>query len=632
MSLLSPGTELKRFRRGTLPKAALAVLLFIPLIYGALYLWAFWAPDTHMDALPIALVNQDVPATMSDGTTLAAGSQVVDQLLAGGDLGWKVVNAAVAASGVSDGTYTFAVTIPADFSTDLASVETTEPTAGRIEVSYNDTNSFLATTLGQHAMIQVRDAVAATTTETTANTMLVGISTLADGIRSASDAAQQLNDGAAALDGGIADLSDGLTQLSAASTDAAAGGRDLASGLDSLHTGASDLSAGLGRLASQTSTLTSDSAKLAAGASQVSAGVETIAQLAAVNPTMTLAQLEGLLEANGGSLAALSAGASSVSSGAATLSVSAPALTDAISQLDAGAATVASGASTAASAARRLSTGLDALASGAASASDGATTAAAGSSELAAGTDTMATTLAEGAALAPNYSSSDIATLSTVIATPVVLDETTANKVQGFGEGFAPFFITLATFVGALITWLILRPLPRRPLASNASGMRTVMTGYVPAVFIAAGQVVIMMAVLVLGVGLRPEHLVATTLFVTLTALAFLALQQMFIILLGTAAGRVVSLVLLMLQLSSSGGTYPVETTPSFFSAIHPYMPATYVVNGLRALMGGGVDGRFWVALAFMTGLLMISLAVSAFATGRQKVWTIARLHPELTV
>jgi len=632
MSLFSPGTELKRFRQGTLPKAAVVVLLFIPLIYGALYLWAFWAPDTHMDALPIALVNEDVPVAMSDGTTLAAGTHVVDELLDGGDLGWEVVEAADAASGVSDGKYTFAVTIPADFSTDLASVETSDPTSGRIEVSYNDTNSFLATTLGQHAMIQVRDAVAATTTQTTANTMLVGISTLADGIRSASDVATQLNDGATALDGGLADLNEGLTQLSDGTTDAAAGGHDLVNGLDSLHTGASTLSDGLTQLASQTSTLTSDSATLASGARQVSTGVSAIAQLAAAYPAMTLAQLEATLEANGGGLMELSTGASAVSSGAATLSTSAPALTDAISQLNSGAGKVASGSATAERGATSLSTGLDSLASGALAAADGATTAAAGSSELAAGTDTFAKTLAESAALAPTYSSDEITTLSNVIATPVVLDETTANEVQGFGEGFAPFFIALATFVGALITWLILRPLPRRPLASNASGIRTVMTGYIPAVFIAAGQVAIMMAVLVLGVGLRPDHLIATTLFVALTTLAFLALQQMFIILLGTAAGRVVSLVLLMLQLSSSGGTYPVETTPSFFSAIHPYMPATYVVNGLRALMGGGVDSRFWVALAFMTGLLVISLAVSAIATGRQKVWTISRLHPELTV
>ncbi len=632
MSLFSPGTELKRFRQGTMPKVAVVVLLFIPLIYGALYLWAFWAPDKHMDALPIALVNEDKAISLSDGTTLDAGANVVDELLAGRDLGWEVVSSADAATGVNDGSYTFAVTIPADFSGSLSSVESDKPTAGRIEVQYNDTNSFLATTLGQHAMIQVRDAVAATTTQTTATTMLVGISTLADGVREASDAAKQIDVGATSLDSGLTDLSDGVSQLSAGVTDAARGGQDLASGLDALHTGTVDLRAGLSGLSQKTSTLNSDSTALASGASRVSSGVSIIATLEATYPSMTLAQLEASLEANGGSLAALSTGAAAVSEGASTLSTSAPALTDAISRLTAGASQVTSGTATAERGAHDLSEGLDALAAGAAAADSGAATAAAGANDLATGTTTFANNLADSAALAPTYTSEQIATLSSVIATPVVLDETTANEVQGFGEGFAPFFIALATFVGALITWLILRPLPRRPLASNASGIRTVMTGYIPAVFIAAGQVMIMMAVLVLGLGLKPEHLVATSLFVALTTLAFLALQQMFIILLGTAAGRVVSLVLLMLQLSSSGGTYPVETTPHFFSAIHPYMPATYVVDGLRALMGGGVDSRFWVALAFMTGLLVISLAVSAIATGRQKVWTIARLHPELTV
>jgi putative membrane protein len=632
MSLFSPGTELKRFRQGTMPKVAVVVLLFIPLIYGALYLWAFWAPDKHLDALPIALVNADSPVTLADGTTLDAGAHVVDELVKRNDLGWKIVDAADAAAGVSHGKYTFSVTIPADFSSDLASVEGGKPTAGRIEVQYNDTNSFLATTLGQHAMIQVRDAVATTTTHTTATTMLVGISKLANGIRDASSAAQDLTVGASSLDSGLTGLSDGVSQLSTGASDAASGGRNLASGLDALHSGASALNAGLDQLSQKTSTLKSDSSALAAGASRVSSGVSTIAQLEAAYPTMTLAQLEATLEANGGSLTVLSSGAAAVSSGASSLSGSAPELTDAISKLGAGAQQVESGTSEAKQGARDLSAGLNTLATGAATADAGAAAAASGANDLATGARTFASTLADNAAIAPTYTADQMATLSSVIATPVVLDETSANKVQGFGEGFAPFFIALATFVGALITWLILRPLPRRPLASNASGIRTVMTGYIPAVFIAAGQVVIMMAVLVLGLGLKPHHLVATTAFVALTTLAFLALQQMFIILLGTAAGRVVSLVLLMLQLSSSGGTYPVETTPHFFAAIHPYMPATYVVDGLRALMGGGVDSRFWFALAFMTGLLMISLVVSAIATGRQRVWTIARLHPELTV
>ena len=92
------------------------------------------------------------------------------------------------------------------------------------------------------------------------------------------------------------------------------------------------------------------------------------------------------------------------------------------------------------------------------------------------------------------------------------------------------------------------------------------------------------------------------------------------------------SLVLLMLQLSSSGGTYPVETTPGFFQALHPFMPASYVVTGLRQLIGGGIDARFWGSLAVMVGRLVGSLAISAIAARRQKVWTISRLHPSLAI
>ena len=176
---------------------------------------------------------------------------------------------------------------------------------------------------------------------------------------------------------------------------------------------------------------------------------------------------------------------------------------------------------------------------------------------------------------------------------------------RAFGEGFAPFFIALATFVGALISWLLLRALPTRALAAGANGLRSVLTGLLPALAIGLGQVVIMMAVLLWGLDMKPVYPVAMAAFIYLTTVAFLALQQMFIIILGTATGRVVSLVLLMLQLSSSGGTYPVETTPGFFQALHPFMPATYVVSGLRELMTGGIDSRLWISVAFLAVLAL---------------------------
>ncbi|MBK0417585.1 YhgE/Pip domain-containing protein [Leucobacter sp. CSA1] len=743
MSFLSTGTELARFRRGVLPKVALAVLLVIPLIYGALYLWAFWAPTDHMDKLPVGIVNLDEAAEGPDGERLTAGDDVVEQLLDGRDLDWRQLDADQAAADVADGEVYFSVTIPQDFSETLAGLQD-DPRAGRIDVVYNDANSFLASTLGKQAMVQLRDAVAETTTQTAADKILVGVEKLSDGTRDAADAATTLDDGAAKLQGasarlsaGLGELAEGTSQLVSRAPELVDGTSQLATGLGSARDGGDRLAAGSAELAERSGAAVSGSARLADGLGQLSAGAQdladgasaaatgggqlaagaeraaagssqladglealnagsarvaqgtgAIAQLAAANPGMTLAELDAALQQQGASLAQLAAGSSELSTGLGTAAQSSRELAQGVSevssgaaglrdgtvevrdgaatlasktaeaaaksqelaggvsrlsggaqQLASGSAELAQGVSAASAGADRLAAGAGDLASGATRLDDGAQRADDGSAQLAQGaaelhdgSSEFATKLAEGADEAPSFERGQTAKIAETMAAPVQLDETTENPVQGFGGGFAPFFIALATFVGALITWLILHALPKRPLATNASGLRTVLTGFWPAAIIGVGQTVIMMLVLVYGIGLQPEHWVGMTLFMLLTTFAFLALQQMFIVLLGTAAGRVVSLVLLMLQLSSSGGTYPVETTPRFFQILHPFMPASYVVDGLRQLVGGGIDARFWTALAVMGGILVVSLAVSAAGARRQKVWTLSRLHPELAI
>ncbi|PRI10352.1 YhgE/Pip family protein [Leucobacter massiliensis] len=799
MSLFTRSTELQRFRRGALPRIALGVLLVIPLIYGALYLWAFWAPTEHLDRLPVAIVNLDEAAEKPDGSVLTAGDEVVEQLRDGGDLAWQALDADAAASAVADGEVYFSVTIPPDFSRTLAGLQE-DPRAGELEVRFNDNNSFLASTLGKQAMVQLRDAVARSTTESAAEQLLVGVERLSDGTRDAAQAASRLDQGSAAvadggerLSAGLGELADGTAQLVAKAPELTDGTHRLAEGLSgardgsarlaegggALAAGAGDaaeksgeLSAGLGKLEEGAAQVSDGTAALAQGASKLSAGAgsaamgatavsdgitalaeglgqlstgattlhtsaselaegaasldggaaqlstaaTTIAQLAAEHPEMSLADLDAALQAQGSSLQAFADGAASVGQGAAALDEGATALAagaetldasaqtaaqsatdlaDGADELETGTAALSASAGTLADAAAQLSTGAGtlhektgaastgsgklaegltslsagaqtvadgsaSLAGGVSQASEGADELAAGSGELAGGAARLdagaqqaseksaelatgadrvhegagafAAKLAEGAQQAPELDAAQRTGIAETLAAPVQLDEHTDNAVQGFGEGFAPFFIALASFVGALITWLILRPVPRRPLASNVSGLRSVLTGFWPAALIAVGQVTIMMLVLVFAIGMRPAHWMGMAAFMLLVTLAFLALQQMFIALLGTAAGRVVSLVLLMLMLSSSGGTYPVETTPAFFQALHPYMPASYVVDGLRQLIGGGIDGRFWGALLVMGGILIASLAISAIAVRRQKVWTIQRLKPQLVM
>lgn len=645
MSFISAGTELKRFRQGTLPKLAIAVLLFIPLIYGALYLWAFWAPTDNLNKLPVAIVNLDEPAQRDDGTTLSAGADVVDEVVASGDLAWKEMGATDAATSVADGDVYFSVTIPADFSRTLAGLQD-DPQAGKIEVTYNDSNSFLASTLGKQAMVQLRDAVAQTATRTAADELLVGIDTLSEGTRTAADAAVQLADGSTTLADGSAELNAGLGELANGTSQLVAKVPALTSGTGKLADGISQLADGATTLANGTANAASGSAQLASGVEQLSGGsalvaqgTGAVAQLYAMNPNMTLAELDAVLQSKGASIDALAKGAGDLSGGLATASGSAQQLSGGLAQLSGGASTLQAKTAEASTGARELAAGASALAGGAQqldagvqSARDGSTALADGAAVLADGAGEFSKQLADGAEQAPTFTSHKVSQMADTIAAPVALDEQVENEVQGFGGGFAPFFMALASFVGALITWLILRALPRRPLASNTSGLRSVLTGFWPAALIAVGQVVIMMLVLVYGIGLRPDNWIGTSLFLLLTTLAFLALQQMFIVLLGSATGRVVSLVLLMLQLSSSGGTYPVETTPLFFQWLHPLMPASYVVDGLRQMIGGGVDARFWIALAVMLGILVGSLAVSAVNARRQKVWTIKRLHPELAI
>ncbi|MEB7447715.1 YhgE/Pip domain-containing protein [Arthrobacter koreensis] len=703
-AMLSPGTELSRFRRGTLPRIAVVVMLFIPLIYGALYLWAFDSPDKHLDGLSVALVNED-EGTVRDGEPLNAGDELEHKLLDGADLDWHATDAADAASGVSDGTYYLSLTIPRDFSANAVSVGTEHPSSATLKVDYNDSNNFLAGVLGKQAMAQVQAAVSTQLGNQVASSLLVGLNDAGEGLRDAAAGAGELTegidsavDGAGQLTAGLGSLADGtltlqdgafrlsagantlasgLTDLTAGTSALSAGSSDLAAGAQSLSDGTAQLSTGAAGVASGAQSLENNltalsgklsgavpqSSELNAGASQVSSGLDSVvAGIAAQNPdSPLLAQLKPLAEgarkvaagtqtlqtgvgqaADGaGQLAAgsadlsagaaqVSAGAQSAADGAAALSSGAGNLATGASQVDAGAQAAARGAADLNAGAATLSGGTSDLAAGAGELLDGGTALSEGAGQLSAGSHTLADALAEGGKALPQDSADAIDAKAAVAADPVELDAGFATQADSFGEGFAPFFLALATFVGALITWLLLRALPTRALAAGISGFRAAATGLIPALAIGLGQVLIMMAVLVWGLDIHPAYLLGTGAFLYLTTVAFLALQQMLIIVLGTAAGRVVSLVLLMLQLSSSGGTYPVETTPGFFQALHPFMPATYVVNGLRALITGGVDARMWTAVAVLGILTAVCVAVSSLSAGRQRMWTIKRLHPEL--
>ncbi|MEV6418939.1 YhgE/Pip domain-containing protein [Streptomyces sp. NPDC051662] len=302
-----------------------------------------------------------------------------------------------------------------------------------------------------------------------------------------------------------------------------------------------------------------------------------------------------------------------------------------INALNSGARKVAEGAG-------RLHTGLTdakkgsaSLDSGVGKLGTGANTLDGGLFKLTDGSTELAEGLNEGVGKIPDYDKTDRDRRTEVMADPVQLASRSLHAAPNYGTGFAPYFIPLSLWVGAMVAYMLIQPLNRRALAAGASAWRIALAGWLPVAAIGLLQVGALISVLHWAVGLEMARAAGTVGFLALVTCCFTAIVQWLNARFGPA-GRILVLALLMLQLTSAGGTYPVQTSPGFFGAIHPFLPMSYVVDALRRLISGGGLGPVWQACAVLAAFTAGALALTALSARRKQVWTLDRLHPELSL
>jgi putative membrane protein len=134
-----------------------------------------------------------------------------------------------------------------------------------------------------------------------------------------------------------------------------------------------------------------------------------------------------------------------------------------------------------------------------------------------------------------------------------------------------------------------------------------------------------------LALGLNPAHPVLMWLFMLAAAMAFSALIQGIVALLGSP-GKLVVLILLVLQLVSSGGTFPWQTTPQPLHVVHEVLPMGYVVTGMRHLIYGADLSMILPTVAGLLGYTVLGAALSTLAVHKHKFWTLKSLKPEIAV
>ena len=630
---LAFGSEIKRFGRSRMTRVAIVVLMLLPLVYGALYLWAFWDPFGHVNKMPVALVNSDKGAQVS-GQQFNAGAEVAKSLTADGSLDWHVVGPADAHNGVEHGKYYFMVELPPDFSAAIASPVTGQPKKANLIAVYNDANNYISTSIGRTAIDQVLNAVSSRISGQAVNQMLSVVISSGSGIKQAADGAGQLADGAGQLAAGLDTARTGSATL-------ATGAQQLSDGINSATEPLLAVTKAVSLIGGNTDQLQQGATALQQANDQIGA-IATAQDTAANSLSAVIDQLaarqdplantlrgvqdqlrghqftpqirQHLTDAQNAAIAmtsGLRAPGSPLGSALDNAGTKGQDLTNKLTQLRDGAKQVASGNAQ--------------LASGIAKLDDGAQQLKSGSAEL-------ATKLADGAKQIPNWTTQQKDAIADTIGGPVQLETSHENAAPNFGTGMAPFFLTLALFFGALVLWMILRPLQSRAIAAEVLPIRVALASYLPAGVIAVFQAIILYSVVRFLLGMHVVHPASMLVFMILIACAFVAATQAINALVGPAVGRVLIMALLMLQLVSAGGMYPVETTSKPFQFLHRFDPMTYGVNGLRQLILGGIDTRLWQAIIVLIGIWAVALLISSLSARRNQLWNLERLIPAIKI
>ncbi|AKP60562.1 YhgE/Pip domain-containing protein [Mycobacteroides abscessus] len=642
---LAFGSEIKRFGRSRMTRAAIVVLMLLPLVYGALYLWAYWDPFGHVNKMPVALVNADKGATVS-GQHVNIGEEISKSLTADGSMDWHVLSLDEARSGVDHGNYYFMLELPPDFSEAIASPLTGEPKQANLVAVYNDANNYISSSIGRTAIDQVLNAVSTRISGQAVNQVLSVVVSSGAGIQQAADGARQLADGAAKVDDGAGQLATGLHTARPGSAQLATGAKQLSDGINQATDPLLTVTKAVANIGGSTDKLQQGAEALRQANDQID-GIAKAQDSAANALTAVIDQLAGrqdpaantlrgiqdqlrehqftpqvrqqLTDAENASIAmteTLRGPGSPLKSALDQVGGKGQELTNKLTQLRNGA--------------QQLATGNAQLSSGIAKMDDGAQQLKSGTAQLRSGSAELATKLTDGAKQVPTWSNQQKNAIADTIGGPVHLETAHENAAPNFGTGMAPFFVTLALFFGALVLWMILRPLQTRAIAAEVLPLRVALSSYLPAATIGIFQAIILYCVVRFALGMHAAHPVAMLGFMVLISFAFVAATQAINALVGPAVGRVLLMALLMLQLVSAGGMYPVETTSRPFQILHKYDPMTYGVNGLRQLILGGIDGRLWQAVITLLFILLGGLLITSLSARRNQLWNLTRLLPSI--
>ncbi|WP_239616668.1 YhgE/Pip domain-containing protein [Cohnella mopanensis] len=677
---------------------------FIPILYSGFLIKGTWDPYGQLSNLPVAIVNLD-QGGYYEGKTMTVGQDFVNELKDNHSFDWRFVTEDEANTGMKGNRYYATITIPANFSQEVASLSSDHPKQAEIIFESNSYYNFVAGQISENATKELKEKLSHNLTEAYSRSIYSQFETLSSGFSAASEGAAQLNTGAA-------QVRDGMTKVKGSLSELAGGGTQLSSKVGLLVDGAGRVRDGASKVSSGATDLTSGAQKLSAaglklqegaskaeqapsalragvqaskdGADQLTAGlqstvtgskqlkdglessVSSIEQLAGGSSQIAASikkimddnadlasdtQMKQLLaasqELSNGTKSLLSgqkklvsgsqtlysgqqkllAGSQTLSDGQSRLlqgvneleggqkqltaglkqfNASFARLVSSTGQLSQGASQVSDGAVQLHSGLGQMGDGIGKLASGATQLNDGVAPLVEGSVKLVEGSLELATKLSDATQKTSTIQAND--QMIQMLAQPVTIKTNEERKVKLYGNGIAPYFISMALFAGALVFTTIISA--RSTVVDNANGFPLFVCKFLTFGLISVAQSLIVVTILVLFLGLEVQSIPLFYLYTVIVGLTFMFIVQA-IVTWFDLPGRFIVLLLMIFQLASSAGTFPVELLPGWAKAMNPWLPMTYSIRGFRDVINSGDYGEMWNQTAYLLAYMVVFLILT---------------------
>ena len=531
----------------------LIAIIILPSLYALLNIYACWDPYGNTADVEFAVANLD-NGTSLDNQTINVGNELVKDLKNNTKFKWTFVTEDELRDGVYKGDYYAGIVIPKNLSKNIVSITTDDPQQAKLEYVVNVKANPVAAKLTNTAANTVYTELNAKIVEFINLAAYGKLGELQEGLASG---AEQLSGGGVQLQSGAAQVSSGAGQVQDGASQVQDGSKQIKDGSNTIKEKSSEIDKGKETIKENSELIKEKSSELEKGSEEIQSSVDP--SLIPDGPVKEYAE-----------------GNAKVADGSGQLAEGSSKLADGSVQLAEGSVSLAAGA--------------EMLSNAAAQALFTASAALFSSADALSGITGINETL-----------------LGDYFFSPVKLETNEIFSVPDYGSSVSPFYIALSMWVGALITCVMMEP--KSSMGTKYSPFEM----YTGKLLIYIVMSILQACVTLLGAYILGIHVDNYPLFyfsAILVSVVFMIIIYSVISAVGTV-GKGIAVLLLVLQISGTGGIYPIEIMGEFFRYLYPYMPMTYAITLLRESQLGVVWSNYFPALSILLTIGIVFVVVS---------------------